>query len=110
MPLVKVFAAYSEQRAPLVRVWMESWSSRGWTPQLLSAKELVEHGSLRRAVEARGGGVLADVLVINFSYPTRRQPLLRAVRFGRAGWERAPLVRFPRGVTEEEIRDCGRVL
>ena len=107
---MKVFAVYSERKTPLVRVWMESWGKQGWVPQLLSAKEIAEHGSPRRAAEKRGGGVLADVLVINFSHPPRRRAGLRAARFGKPGWLQAPLVRFSFGTTEEEVRGCGRAL
>jgi hypothetical protein len=106
----KVFAAYSREKVGLVRVWMESWERRGWRPQLLSVKEIQGAGSVRKAAEDRGGGVLADLLIINFGFWSRDRAPLRSTRINRAGWESAALVRFSPGASETEIRECGRCL
>ncbi len=107
---MKVFAVFSEDTVELVRLWSDSWRSRGWHPRLISEKEIEEAGSVRKAVKLRGGGILVDVMVINFDYPVRNCPRLRAVRHGKPGWDEAPLVRFSKGTTEQAIRDCGRSL
>jgi hypothetical protein len=107
---VKVFAVFSESLAGLVKVWAQSWAARGWRPQLISERELEALGSPEAAAKARGGGLLADVRVINFSYPARHTPKRRAVQHGRNGWLAAPLVRFPSSATEEDVRGCGRPL
>ena len=107
---MKVFSVFSERKAGLIKVWAQSWEARGWTPQLISERELETEGSVRAAIRARGGGVLADVLVVNFEYPARRRPPRRVVGFGKPGWKMARLVRFPAGATEEQIRNCGRSL
>ena len=104
---MKVFAAYSREKVGIVRVWAESWAARGWSPRLISPKEIREFGSPRKAAEARGGGILTDLLTINFA--GRRHPL-KSRRFGRPGWEDAPLVRFTPGTDESSIRECGRCL
>lgn len=77
---------------------------------MISDKELAQWGTPKAAANARGGGIVVDVRVINFSYPSRRHPRKRIVQAGKAGWLSAPLVRFPVGVTEEAIRECGRKL
>jgi len=106
---VRVFAKYSGDLVSLVRIWSRSWESRGWEPRLLSAKEIEEAGSVKRAIEARGGGRLTHLLVINFSHDPdgdSRGP----VRIGRRRWKTAGLVRFPGGTTEADIIGCGREL
>ena len=106
---MKVFAAYDGGKTPLVRVWSRAWESRGWTPQLLSEKEISEFGSVRKAARRRGGGMLTDLLVINFSFcPEGRTQ--SPVRHGHPGWEKAGLVQFSAQATEEEIMGCGREL
>ena len=107
---MKVFAVFAEPLAEIVKLWARSWAARGWTPQLLSHKEIEIHGSPRAAARARGGGFLSTLLVLNFSYPARRRPRVRTVKWGSPGWQTAPLVRFPPGVTEQDIRGCARAL
>lgn len=107
---MRVFASYSERSAPLIRVWAESWALRGWNPKIISAKELDEVGPLKVSAKARGGGLLSDVLVINFGFPVRGRRACRAIRYGGRGWLQAPLVRFPAGTSEDTVRNCGRDL
>ena len=68
---MKAFAVFSEGKAGLIRVWAQSWEARGWRPQLLTSRELEEHGSARKAAKNRGGGLLTDLCVINFSCRSR---------------------------------------
>lgn len=107
---MKVFAVFSERKAGLVKVWADSWESRGWTPQLLSAREIEIHGSPRAAARARGGGLVGDIRVINFAYPVRRRPRRRIVWFGKPGWQTAALVRFRSDCSGSQVLECGRPL
>lgn len=105
---MKVFAVFSEGKAGLVKVWARSWESRGWAARLISRGEILRHRSARAAVRARGGGVLVDLEVINFSHRRNHRP--RTVVWGRPGWMSAPLVRFPGNATTEVVAQCGRAL
>jgi hypothetical protein len=107
---MRVFAVYSPRKAWLVRVWAESWDARGWSAKLLTEREVRERGTPRRAAKARGGGLLTDLCVINFSCRARSRDPRKSIRFGKPGWERAGLVRFSVSETEQQIRDCGRPL
>lgn len=107
---MKVFAVFSERKAGLIKVWSRSWEAHGWTPQLISSKELAVMGSVRAAARARGGGLLADLQVINFDYPSRKRPRRRILAYGCPGWEKARLVQFPSEATEEDVQKCGRPL
>ena len=107
---MKIFAVFSGCKAGLVKVWAESWEARGWTPQLLSEREVKAHGSAGKAAKVRGGGLLGDLRVINFSYPVRKRPRRRVVWFGSPGWETARLVRFVSDTTEQQVRGCGRTV
>lgn len=107
---MRVFAVYSGSKAALVRVWAKSWEARGWVPQLLSEREVRQHGNPRRASVARGGGHLTDLCWINFSLTPRRRAQRTVKKFSRPGWESADLVRFPATATEQQVRECGRAL
>lgn len=103
---MRVFAQFSERSAGLVKVWAKSWAARGWTPQLLSAQEVSACGSARAAARRRGGGLLADLRVINYGYPSRRCPRRRVVAFNAAGWQDALLVRFSSTATEADVHSA----
>lgn len=105
---MKVFAVFSGKKAGMVKIWARSWAAHGWTPRLLSEKEVRLAGTPRAAARARGGGLLADLGVINFGYPVRNRPRRRVIRWASTGWTDALLVRFPEGTTEERILECGR--
>jgi hypothetical protein len=107
---MKLFAEYSERKVGLVRVWMKSWTARGWEPQLLSRKEVLEAGNPQKAARARGGGAVGDASVINYGYRARKGAAPRVKQFGKPGWESADLVRFPAGATESQVLECGRCL
>lgn len=83
-----VFADYSEAAAPLIRVWVRSWTAQGWTPRLLfKSKPPV-------------GAVKVTPWVVNFSH---KSGPIRPKRYGAPGWQNSPLVRFPSTATEEDI-------
>jgi len=103
-----IFALFEASKIPLVRIWVDSWQARGWSPALISPREVEEAGSFRKAVAHRRGNAMSDLSEINFSGSPRGP--LRSVRFGKKGWLTAPLVRFPTGTTEAEIYSCGRKL
>jgi hypothetical protein len=107
---VRVFAVFSERKAGLIRVWVRSWSGRGWAPQLISASEIKKYGTARRAAEARGKGLLSDLQVVNFAYPARSRLPRRVVCYGRTGWQTARLVRFPVVGGEDLVLRCGRAV
>src|SRR6266581_6570867 len=95
---VKVFTDYSDKSAHLLRVWVRSWSTRGWEPRLIFQKSTNPGRSPK--VSSR---------VINFSLrPCNR--FQNAVKHGTREWKKAPLVEFPPGVTEDFILNCGRAL
>lgn len=104
MRVFQVFAPFSARSVALVKAWAESWTAYGWTPRLLSAREIREAGSRARAVEARGGGFLVDGLTFNYGLrPGSRKTAI--VGQGRRGWRGSKLVRFPEGSTEDQIRE-----
>lgn len=99
---------------PLLRLWIKTWSARGWTPRLILPSETETGLSLRQAANRRGGGVVTTAGEINFSRkPRTKHPTKR--NFGDPGWQKADTVVFARGPlgiepTEEEILHCGRAL
>ena len=85
-----IIAKYSEADLPIARLWLRSWKAHGWKTGI----------SFSKGVSFR---------LINFGLPRRgAPPKLKSKAFGAPGWETAPLVRFPSGVTEEQILNCGR--
>lgn len=94
---MKVFTDFDEKTAHLLRVWVRSWEKQGWTPRLI----------FQRSVDP-GTSLKVTPQVINFSYRGRTKR--RTICFGSPGWRKAPLVRFPDNVTEEQILSCGRPL
>lgn len=51
----KVFAVYEPEHAHRIREWVGHWEAEGWTPQLISQRELREAGSIRKAIKKRAG-------------------------------------------------------
>jgi hypothetical protein len=100
---MKVFADYEESEAPLLRVWVRSWTARGWEPRLLSYPPTRFHPQMKP-------GTFLKVLprVINFSFRPSRKGLPRVIGYGKRGWKTAALVRFPAGTTEDQVLTCGR--
>ena len=109
---MRIFSEYNPVDAPLFRIWERSWRLRGWKPAIIAPKEAARHGSARAAAKVRGSGPLCSARLINFglcrprSTPRRFYP----VSFGKPGWEVAPLVLFPVGISESDILTCGRAL
>jgi hypothetical protein len=109
----QIFAVFTQAEAHLVRLWVDSWAARGWAPQLISAKEVEEMGSARRAAVRRCSVADAQVVplcVLNFNCPVTAKRPLRPVRYGKRGWLSAGLVRFPVDMTEDRLAGCGRTL
>jgi hypothetical protein len=108
----QIFAVFSSAEAHLVRLWVDSWHARGWEPQLISAKEIEEHGSAKEAARQRGGpkAALVSLGVLNFNCPVTAARPLRPVRYGKRGWRSAGLVRFHADMTEDRLAGCGRTL
>ena len=104
-----VFAIFSEPKAALASLWIRSWEARGWAARILSAREVQEAGSVRKAVVRRNRAsfLISDLQVINFSLPAKRGPAFRAIWFGKRGWKTARLVRFS---SVGEVYACGRPL
>jgi len=97
---VKIYTRFDENRPGVIRLWVRSWSARGWTPRLLIGDEV-----------APGLEIPCDW--INFSSRNPRStPKARDIAwefFREPGWQIQPVVSFP-GATEEEILACGRSL
>jgi hypothetical protein len=80
----------------LIRIWDRSWRLRGWKTKILLP----------------GEGPVSELCVsfrtLNFSYrkPEGFGPV--AIHFGEPLWMEAPLVIFPKDVTEQQILECGR--
>ena len=106
----QVFAPFDESKVGILRLWVDSWAARGWSPRLLSPNEIRDAGgSAKKAVARRAGNaLLLDLGVINFSHNCSSR--LRVVAAGRRGWKAATLVRFPAGATPDDILNCGRKL
>ena len=108
----QIFAVFTTAEAHLVRLWVDSWTARGWQPQVISAKEVGEFGSAKEAARRRGGpkASLVSLCVLNFNCPVTAARPLRPVRYGKRGWLSAGLVRFPDDMTEDRLAGCGRTL
>lgn len=98
---VKVFTLFDPATAGLLRVWARSWANRGWTPRLLTARDVKRHTPQEVAEKRRG--VFVPPGVINFHFKKNPMPFTRA--FKETGWEGAALVKFE---TEDEVLNCGR--
>lgn len=105
-----VFARYQPAAAGIVRVWKESWEKRGWTPRLLSAREIKEAGTKAQAIRRRGGGRLVSLGAINFSFQAPQRIAPRVVAHKSPGWQTASVVLFPRTALAGDIQECGRCL
>jgi hypothetical protein len=108
----QIFAVFTQAEAHLVRLWVDSWAARGWAPQLISAKEVEECGSPKRAAQRRGGprAEVVPLCTLNFGCPVSAKHPLRPARYGKRGWLSAGLVRFPVDMTEDRLAGCGRTL
>jgi hypothetical protein len=108
----------------ILRLWVRSWESRGWTPRILTVKNAAKHpqyASLkddprelpRLAAEAAGVKWLMPVHAINFSFtPSQyRKSGAPSVRhFHSVGWDIAGVVDFPNVHDPDIIEHCGRPL
>jgi hypothetical protein len=98
----KVFAPYIPELSHLVRLWSRSWEAQGWTPQLISEREVYVAGSIRRALRKRKGRILVSLATINLSRTPRTKAQAGTFRPGK-DLSKFNVVRFPGTLTEEEI-------
>ena len=111
--LKDVFVVYNEAHIDRLRVWARSWRANGWMPRLLTHRDLGSSPTPRKiekAIKAKGGGLFFDDTVINFSYVRGKSRPSPVRTYGKRGWEKADLVRFPEDSTEDFILACGRKL
>jgi len=98
---MKVFALYVPELSGLVRVWVRSWKKRGWSPRLVTHRDLKKYGSFLKAVKAKGGKATTELTVINFSLrPPHKTPNSLSAN-------KKSLVYFE---SEEAVLNCGRSL
>jgi len=93
---MKVFALYRPELAEFIPAWIKSWTAHGWTPQIITEREVKIYGGAKQALKARGGRLLIGLNVINFSYrcPKKYPKKLDICEACRPGWETAPLLKF----------------
>ena len=111
--LKDVFIVYDEAHIDRLRIWARSWRANGWTPRILTRRDLGDKPTARKVeqiIKAKGGGFLQSDSVINFSYVRGKSRPSPVRTYGKRGWETADLVRFPSDATEDLILNCGRKL
>lgn len=102
-----VYTLFSAKHAAILRLWSLSWERRGWETRLLTPRDIVKYGSVKRAMKTRKG-LFVDPTVINFDFrPRRKTKLPRIVKSSTRHWDVMPLVKFP---TEGEVLRCGRAI
>lgn len=99
---MKVFTLYSAAYARNLRLWAESWENNGYTPQLISLRELMGR-TIKQVVRRRGGGLVVRPGDFNVSL-RRGKPVKR--RHGAPGWRKASVVNFTPDVDEKTILEC----
>jgi hypothetical protein len=108
----------------LLRLWVRSWSARGWKPRILTVRNAERHQYFSRlrhdprelprlAQEMAKVKWLCPMSTMNFGltpaqYKRKGMPLLR--HFHEVGWESAALVDFPNVHDADVIERCGRPL
>lgn len=109
-------------QAEFMRAWDASWSARGWTPRILTARDrrVEKFLSTRRskgtgwrsvsrdiANKIDGIGWVVSTCLINFDAPAKNFSLIKPVRYLSPDWEFAGLVLFD---SVGQITSCGRAL
>jgi len=111
-------------QSTMLRVWVRSWSARGWKPRILTIRNAMRHKSFaafkhdyrewpRLAQEVEKVKWLCPVETINFSLTTKLYKsggLTHARPYLSAGWETSSLVFFENIHDTEVIEHCGRAL
>lgn len=97
---MNVFTLYTAAQAPALRLWARSWKKNGYTPKLITAREVIEYRGIRRTIRKRGGGIFVVPGAFNVSH-RRGKPSVR--KFGARGWQKAAVVLFPAGTEERTI-------
>lgn len=90
---------------PLTRLWVKSWSARGWIPRLILPSETETGLTLRQVANRRGGGIISTASEVNFSRSTRKKHPTKTQYPDITG----DTVIFARS-TEDDVLHCGRPL
>jgi hypothetical protein len=101
---MRVFALYEPKYIGLIGPWMRSWEDGGFDPRLLLPSERGQ--SRRAAVLAKGGGIVATLLVFNRSLKRKSLRLAKGEVL-RATRKQPGLVFFPAGTTREDVSHNG---
>lgn len=130
MPKPNVFTYWDSSphadtnQASLLRLWVRTWSARGWEPRILTVRNAARHprfgtlGSIHSnlphlAAESAKVRWLVPVHAMNFSFTPaqyRKSGSPRIHHFHSAGWDTAPVVDFPNVHDTDIIEHCGRPL
>ena len=97
---MNVFTVYVPQAAGSLRLWARSWKQNGYTPKLITPREVREHGGIKHAVRKRGGGIFVIPGAFNICH-RRGKPSVK--KHGSRGWEAAAIVRFSLDAPESLI-------
>lgn len=105
---MNVFAFFDpDSPHPLTRLWVKSWSARGWIPRLILPSEREAGCTDRVIANHRGGGLVTSLNAINFS----RKPRTKSPTKGRYPAQlQRDVVLFPDDSTEDTVLHCGRPL
>jgi len=116
---------HAESNQPhMLRLWVRSWTARGWTPRILTVRNAEKHPRYDQlkhdyrnlcmmAAEATNVKWVCPIEAINFSFTPRmfrKQGAPLARQFGSVGWESSPVVHFPNIHDMSLIEHCGRPL
>lgn len=108
----------------MLRLWVRSWSARGWTPRILTVRNAEKHPRYEdlkhdyrnlcmMAAEAAKVKWVCPIDAINFSFTPamfRKSGVPAPRHFHAAGWETAPVVDFSNIHDMSIIEHCGRPL
>jgi hypothetical protein len=111
--LHNVFTVYDERHLDRLRIWARSWSAQGWTPRLLTARDLgsddrprSKSKAIEAAIRKKGGGFYFEDTIINYGWRPGAKPA-KVRTYNTRGWMDAALIRFPEDATENFIINCG---
>jgi hypothetical protein len=111
-------------QASILRLWVRSWSARGWSPRILTVRNAAKHPRFdvlgrissnlpHLAAEVEKVRWLVPIEAMNFSFTPamhRKSGTPRIHHFHSVGWESAPVVDFPNVHDADLIEHCGRPL
>lgn len=104
------------EQAEMLRLWVLSWSARGWRPRILTIRNAARHPRFKSFTQdprehARLAGEVVrarqvhSYRLINFSGRAGDNPI--TLRYGHPGWRTADLVTFD---SPGDVINCGRPL